>query len=197
MNWPARRIGPAVILAATIASLPLASPAEVSVCLSGPGGSAHPLTGGCGPDSTLLWSSDGYGYAEGGSPCHTDGCGCEYTTQGVPCFTWSVSRSDTDPYATTGVLPDGEVVLYLWLRCATRDQMDIEFRSLAVDVAVTGADVLGTFPAGGVELTGTAGSPVFTADPCVGAQRLVGGLLLSKPTHVGPGTWGRTKARYR
>ena len=109
-----------------------------------------------------------------------------------------MSRSYTDPYEATGELPEGQVFLYLWLRCATSWQMDIECKSVALAIEVSGADFLGVFPNYGVEVSGSNTSPTFTFDECLGANTMVGGLLLyNHPTPVVPDTWGRTKACYR
>ena len=83
-------------------------------------------------------------------------------------------------------------------RCATSWEMDIECKSVALAIEVSGADFLGVFPNYGVEVSGSNTSPTFTFDECLGANTMVGGLLLyNHPTPVVPDTWGKTKACYR
>ncbi|GJM44974.1 MAG: hypothetical protein DHS20C21_18160 [Gemmatimonadota bacterium] len=171
----------------------------MSVCISGPGiDNEFPLTTDCDLEDPREWLSDGRGYGEVSGGCLNDGCGCEYGTQERNCYTWTVSSSSSNPYATIGELPDGQVLLFLWIRCSSYWEWPAYWSSVAMDVEVTGADYLGVFPDTDFVVSGSKTSPVFTAERCTSGGRLVGGFLLYKrPTPVEPYTWGRVKALYR
>ncbi len=197
----ARDLAPVALLLLAVSALPgTAARAADLVCISGPGPGGVPMTTDC---AGTAWPSDGYGYSHDPPGCRSEGCGCPYTDgQASGCYQWSLSSSEHVPGDRFATVPVGDFLLYLWLECATRADLEYPWKSVELEITVSGLQYvdIGPYadPAGSITCTGTKTRPVLTVESCAYSHGPIAFLWLrNDPTVADPGSWGRTKATYR
>lgn len=180
--------------------LSAASSSAQNLCITTSTANSRDISVECGGTS-IANLHEGYGETSA-ELCIFDGCpnppdpgsdcGCGMSGS----FEWYVSRSDTDPYDTTGSLSSNE--LYLWLEiCGPTNGW------LAAEFGLSGTLNVQSFqPVGGFQDFGTGTDLMINnAAGCVTASTSLVGILhlasaVPVPGDMEPSSWGRTKAFY-
>jgi hypothetical protein len=144
----------------------------------------------CDSLNPVVWDNSWYGYRETAPPC----------TSAYPCldgfYEWTISASDTEPYAFTGELPGPSAELFLWLGCVADWHLG-GWTAAEFGVEATGGDILSFEPLNGVSNLGTPTEMELYAPGCRADPFLAGKWTVLTTVATEAATWGHIKAVYR
>jgi hypothetical protein len=95
-------------------------------------------------------------------------------------YGWTVSRSDTDPFANTGELVGSLVTLYLWYACNSNDGMS----AAEIDPVIAGGSIAAFNVLNGYLNAGTATHLLLAVGGCPAAPVLAGSWLVLRSAPI-------------
>jgi len=147
----------------------------------------------CDPISPSLFPNSWIGWSAQGAPCEFGTC------FGPEFYGWSISLSDTDPFANSGPIPVAQFAhLYLWMSCSLFDGAAAAQFGLVTD-GDPSFFLVGLTPRNGCLNAGTTENPLLAIPGCPSGPFLAAELTV---VHFGTvatesESWGGIKAMYR